>query len=206
MDSAKPFLDATKARRSLYQLSAESPISDARIEEIVNHSVLHTPGPFNAQSGRVVVLLKKDHVKLWDFTMEILKAMLPAEKFEQSAPRLEGFRAGYGTILFYEDPAPLKTLATQWAMFADKFPQWSEQSSGMLQYAVWTALELEGLGCNLQHYNPLVDSRIQSEWKVPTEWSLKGQLVFGKPSGQPKEKTFQPLEERVKVYGRQASL
>ena len=98
MDSAKPFLDATKARRSLYQLSAESPISDARIEEIVNHSVLHTPGPFNAQSGRVVVLLKKDHVKLWDFTMEILKAMLPAEKFEQSAPRLEGFRAGYGTV------------------------------------------------------------------------------------------------------------
>lgn len=68
---------------------------------------------------------------------------------------------------------------------------------------VWTALEAEGLGCNLQHYNPLIDVRIQTEWNVPTAWNLKSQLVFGTPiTGAPlKEKTFSPLEERIKVYG-----
>ncbi len=66
---------------------------------------------------------------------------------------------------------------------------------------VWTALEAEGLGCNLQHYNPLMDVRLQTEFKVPETWSLKSQLVFGKPTGQPGEKQFDPVEERVKYYG-----
>lgn len=68
---------------------------------------------------------------------------------------------------------------------------------------VWTALEAEGLGCNLQHYNPLIDVRIQTEWNVPTTWNLKSQLVFGTPrSDAPlKEKIFSPLEDRIKVYG-----
>ena len=66
---------------------------------------------------------------------------------------------------------------------------------------VWTALEAEGLGANLQHYNPLIDAKIASTWNVPQTWSLKGQLVFGKPVGQPGEKSFKPLEERVFVHG-----
>lgn len=66
---------------------------------------------------------------------------------------------------------------------------------------VWTALEQEGLGANLQHYNPLIDAKIASTWNVDLKWSLKAQLVFGKPAGQPGEKSFKPLEERVAVHG-----
>ena len=66
---------------------------------------------------------------------------------------------------------------------------------------VWTALEQEGFGANLQHYNPLIDQQISATWNVPANWSLKSQLVFGKPAGQPFEKTFKPLEERVFVHG-----
>ena len=66
---------------------------------------------------------------------------------------------------------------------------------------VWTALEAEGLGVNLQHYNPLMDVRLQTEFSVPETWSLKSQMVFGKPTGGPKEKTFDPIEERVKYFG-----
>ena len=104
-------------------------------------------------------------------------------------------------VLFFEDPAPVQALQAQFPIYADKFPQWSEHTSGMHQYTVWTALEADGLGCNLQHYNPVIDQRVQREWEVPMEWSLKAQLVFGKPEGGAKEKQFKPVEERMWVYG-----
>lgn len=66
---------------------------------------------------------------------------------------------------------------------------------------MWTALEEEGFGANLQHYNPLIDQQISATWNVPANWSLKAQLVFGKPTGTPREKDFKPLEERVFVHG-----
>lgn len=66
---------------------------------------------------------------------------------------------------------------------------------------VWTALESEGLGVNVQHCNPLIDEAVSEEWNVPREWCLNAQMVFGKPTGQPNEKTFKPLEERYKIYG-----
>jgi predicted oxidoreductase (fatty acid repression mutant protein) len=67
---------------------------------------------------------------------------------------------------------------------------------------LWTALETEGFGANLQHYNPVVDAKIQEAWDVPKEWSLKAQLVFGGRAGEPSEKQFKPVEERLRVYGK----
>ena len=61
-------------------------------------------------------------------------------------------------ILFFDDPAPNAALAAKFSHYADKFPQWAEHHSGMLQYALWVAFEAEGMGCNLQHYNPVVVS------------------------------------------------
>lgn len=65
---------------------------------------------------------------------------------------------------------------------------------------VWTALELEGLGASLQHFNfhPDIKAEITSTWKFPESWKLKAQLVFGQPSGAPPaDKTFEPIEQRV---------
>jgi len=72
----------------------------------------------------------------------------------------------------------------------------------MHQYALWVALEAEGCGANLQHYNPIVDQKIQDHWKVPQEWKLRAQLVFGGRGGEPGEKQFKPLEERLFVHGK----
>lgn len=72
----------------------------------------------------------------------------------------------------------------------------------MHQYVLWTALEAEGLGVNLQHYNPLIDTRLETMFQVPPTWSLKAQMVFGTPTGKPGEKTFKPVEgERVRYFG-----
>jgi predicted oxidoreductase (fatty acid repression mutant protein) len=72
----------------------------------------------------------------------------------------------------------------------------------MLQYAVWTMLTAEGLGVNLQHYNPMVDSAAAKQWDNPADWTLKAQMVFGKPAG-PRivEKEFEPVDGRIIVFG-----
>ncbi|MNH75879.1 Nitroreductase family protein [compost metagenome] len=195
------FFDAVKNRRSIYAISKESPISDERIQEIVNEAVKHTPSAFNSQSARVVVLLGEQHDKLWNHTEEILRKIVNNdENFKSTAEKMESFRAGYGTVLFFEDPNVVAGLQQQFASYADNFPIWSEQSSGMLQFVVWTALELEGLGASLQHYNPIIDEAIVSEWGIPESWRLRAQLPFGKIADPAGEKQFQPLEERVKVF------
>ncbi|KAI9837764.1 MAG: hypothetical protein M1819_006698 [Sarea resinae] len=202
MAASKSFIEAVQERRSVYTLSPESPISDDRIVEIVETAIKSAPSSFNSQSTRAVVLLKKEHAKLWEETKTILKAIVPAEAFPSTEQRINGFKNAYGTILWFEDPAPVKALQEKLPLYADKFPVWSEHTSAIHQYIVWTALEAEGLGANLQHYNPLIDQKIQAEWNVPAEWSLKAQLVFGKPTAAAGEKSFQPLEERLKVYGK----
>lgn len=98
MAATKPFLDAVKDRRTIYQLNNTSPISDERIQEIVNDVVLSVPSSYNSQSARIVVLLKKEHEKFWDITKDVLKPQVPAEQFPSTEARLNGFKAGYGTV------------------------------------------------------------------------------------------------------------
>ena len=83
----------------------------------------------------------------------------------------------------------------------NRFPIWSTQSDAMLQYALWVALEAEGLGANLQHYNPVVDAKVAETWKLPATWRLNAQLVFGGRGGEPSAKSFAPVEEKLKVFG-----
>ncbi|MDF2924017.1 MAG: nitroreductase [Paenibacillaceae bacterium] len=70
----------------------------------------------------------------------------------------------------------------------------------MLQFAVWTALALEGLGASLQHYNPLIDAEVSKVWNIPASWKLTAQMPFGAVAAPPAEKQFQPLEDRLKLY------
>ncbi|KAK9319310.1 Nitroreductase-like protein [Lipomyces orientalis] len=201
MTVPKSFFDAVCTRRTYYQLTNQSTIPDSRIVELVDATVLNAPSSFNSQSTRLVVLLKKEHEKLWEIAKDSLKAMLPAEAYVSTEQRLNGFQKAYGTILFFESPGPVKALQEKLPMYADRFPVWSEHASAIHQFILWTALEAEGLGANLQHYNPVIDERVSSEWNVPADWSLKAQLVFGTPTGEPMEKTYQPLKERVFIHG-----
>lgn len=69
----------------------------------------------------------------------------------------------------------------------------------MLQFVIWTALENEGLGASVQHYNPLIDEKVKTSWIIPQSWKLIAQMPFGKPTAPAGEKEFKPLEERIKV-------
>lgn len=103
--------------------------------------------------------------------------------------------------MFFEDQDVVSGMQSKFATYADKFPIWANQSDAMLQFTIWTALEAEGMGANLQHYNPVVDAKVAEAWNVPSNWKLNAQLVFGGRAAEPGEKTFMPIEERFQAYG-----
>ena len=119
---SKPFFQLVETRRTFYQLNNESTISDARIKELVEHTIKHVPSAFNSQTTRLVVVLKDHHVKLWDSILDVYKTMLPADKFEHAKGRMEGFRGGYGTVLFYEDSTTTREFQEKFKTYEDKFP------------------------------------------------------------------------------------
>lgn len=196
----KDFYTAIKERRSYYGINKEVGVSDEKIKEIVEFAVKHTPSAFNSQSSRLVVLTGLAHDKLWDITTQALKKAVGEGDFSGTQQKMDSFKAGYGSILFFEDESVVKSLQEQFATYADNFPIWSQQTSGMHQLVVWTALEAEGLGATLQHYNPLIDDEVKKEWNVPSNWKLIAQMPFGNPTAQPGDKEFKPLEDRIKFY------
>lgn len=197
---SKDFFTAVADRRSFYGISKEAVVSDDRIKEIIEHAVKHTPSAFNSQSTRVVLLLGKEHDKLWDIAMEALRKIVPADSFSSTEDKINSFKNGYGTVLYFEDNAVIESLQNQFALYKDNFPIWSQQTSGMHQFVIWTALEIEGFGASLQHYNELIENDVKKEWSIPENWKLIGQMPFGKPTANPPEKEFSPLEQRIKVF------
>ena len=187
-------------RRSYYGIEKKSPVSDQEIKEIIQHAVKYVPSSFNAQSARVVLLLGDNHDKLWEITRETLRKIVPAEAFSSTDEKINGFKNGYGTILFFEDQAVIEGLQAQFPLYKDTFPVWSLQSSGMLQYTIWISIEGTGLGASLQHYNPLIDDEVKETWKLPKEWKLLAQMPFGTPTSEPGPKEFAPIDERFKAF------
>ncbi|WP_458120234.1 nitroreductase family protein [Paenibacillus sp. Z6-24] len=195
------FMKALENRRSIYVISKESPIEDSQIQHIVEEAVKYTPSSFNSQSARVVVLVGEQHDKLWDITTETLRGIVNNEEvFQSTADKMNMFKNGYGTVLFFEDMDIIANLQNQFEAYRDNFPLWGQQANGMLQLVIWTALEAEGLGATLQHYNPIIDEEVKSTWNIPAQWQLVAQMPFGKPVAPAGEKTYQPVDERVKFF------
>lgn len=198
----RSFKEALRHRRSYYELTSESPVSDSKIADIVRFAVKHVPSAFNSQSTRAVLLLHEHHSDLWQIVKEVLHTILPAEAFARTETKIDqSFASGYGTILFFEDQAIVDQLQLNFPLYADNFPVWSQQTSGMHQLAVWAMLEDAGFGASLQHYNPLIDDRVRAQWELPDSWKLIAQMPFGKPAAEPGAKEFKPLDERVKIFG-----
>ena len=188
-------------RRSIYALGNELPVEPQAIVNMAERVLLHTPSAFNSQSSRLVVLFGAEHQKLWDIAEEKLRAAVGDGDFSGTKQKLDGFRAAAGTVLFYEDKNVTESLQEQFALYADRFPVWAQQTSAMHQYAMWTELRTLNVGANLQHYNPLVDEDAAKAFSIPDSWELVAQMPFGnivEPAG---EKTYQPVNERMKVLG-----
>lgn len=202
MSNLQELQQLAEKRRSIYALSNQLPVSNDEVVKLVEHAILHTPSAFNSQSARIVVLFGQDHNKLWDITEETLKAIVgDEEKFKGTKDKIAGFRAGAGTILFFEDKGVVSGMQEAAPLYADKFPIWSHQTNAMHQYAIWTALASLDIGANLQHYNPVIDQRVAEAWDIAEDWELNAQMVFGAIEQTAGDKAFKPVEERMKVFG-----
>lgn len=195
------FIEALKKRRTQYSLGKTLPLSKGEVTDLIQSAVKHSPSSFNSQSSRVVILFGAESDKLWDIAKDELRKIVPAENFAATEGKLDSFAAGAGTVLFFEDQDVVKGLQEQFALYADNFPIWSEQSGGMAQLAVWTALAQVGIGASLQHYNPLIDAGVQAAWNIPASWKLRAQMPFGSNEAPFGEKAFMDDADRFKVFG-----
>ena len=197
----KSFKEALKARRTFYRIQNKSTLSDKEIRDLICFAVEFVPSAFNSQTTRVVLLTGKAHEKLWNIVKNVLRKRVPAEVFGKTEEKIDGcFACGYGTILYFEDMAIVRSLQESFPTYKDNFPIWAEQTDAMHQLAVWTMLEDAGMGASLQHYNPLIDSEVAAAFDVPITWKLMAQMPFGKPTAAPGEKTFLPITTRVKAF------
>ena len=197
------FLETLKKRRSIYALGKN--IDGEKAIEIVKEAVRQSPTAFNSQSGRLLFVTDAAQEKLWgeivaaDLKAEMDRQGVPESAFENTKKRLDGFGAAYGTVLFFEDQEVIKTLQENAPLYAENFPVWSEQGSGIVAANAWTALAEEGIGANLQHYNPVIDSSVAKEWDIPAHWKLRSQLVFGSIEAAAGDKEFMEDDKRFKV-------
>ena len=198
---SKDFNDLIKNRRSIYAIGKNVKFSADEVAELIQTTVANSPSAFNSQTSRVVILFNQEHQKYWDIVKEVLKPFAPNEEAAAATnAKIDSFAAGFGTALFFEDQDVVKTLQDQFPGYADNFPIWSEQSTGIAQFAVWAALAEQGIGASLQHYNPLVDEKVAAQWNLPANWKLRAQLVFGSIEAPAGEKEYMDRAQRFRVF------
>jgi len=194
------FLAHMKQRRTIYAIGQNVPITADKIEDIIKDAVRNSPSAFNSQTSRVVTLYGESHVKFWSIVRETLRKMVPESAFENTNAKINSFAAGYGTVLFFEDQDAVKSLQEQFPLYAEHFPAWSEHSTGIAQFAVWSSLAEQHIGASLQHYNPVIDDEVAATFDIPKNWKLRAELVFGSIEASAGEKTFLDDSMRFKRF------
>lgn len=196
-------MEAMRLRRSYYAINNETLVSDETIVQMLEQVLLNVPSAFNAQSTRLVLLLRENHTALWNIVKDVLRQQVEIEKFARTEAKINGsFAAGYGTILFYEDREVVERQKAEMPLYADKCDEYSAQTSAMHQFSVWVLLRNMGFGASLQHYNPLIDDDVAQHWGINRKWRLMAQMPFGKPLAEPlPREQIVPMSERLLMFG-----
>lgn len=195
------FLDLIENRRTIYALEKNVEQTPEYLTDLIQNAIKQSPSSFNSQSSRAVILFNDAHEKFWGFVKETLKSYAKDEESAaKTSAKMDSFAAGLGTVLFFEDQEVVADLQAKFPSYAENFPIWSEHSTAIAQFAVWTALHTEGLGANLQHYNPIVDEQVHAKWDIPKNWKLRAQLVFGSRAGEAYPKDYIDDAVRFKVF------
>ena len=194
------FLESITHRRSIYHIGKNVSVTSEHITKLIEIAVETSPSAFNSQTSRVVILFGQHSDDFWHIVRETLRKIVPAEAFEATDKKISSFAAGVGTVLFFEDQDVVKGLQEKFELYADNFPVWSEHSTGIAQFAVWSALAVEGIGASLQHYNPIIDDEVKAKFDVPASWKLRAQMPFGSIESPAGDKTHISRDERFKVF------
>ena len=192
--------ESFELRRSIYSLGNSQVVSDSYLIDTVKACLKNCPTAFNSQTARLAILFAEYHHDFWKLVWNNLKVITPDDKIESARKRIASFDKAYGTILFFEDIEELEKLKNTYPMFANNMHDWTMQSNGMLQYMIWQTLAENDEGMSLQHYNELIEGKFNRWLKLPDEWKIIAQMPWGSIEKEADEKTFLPLEPRVKIF------
>ncbi len=182
--------ESLRKRRSYYNITSQLPVEQEAVTELVQELTELVPDAFNMKSSRIAVLYGKQHEALWDTVYDVFEGKVSHEK-------INGFRSGAGTILYFYDTAVVESKQKEFPRYADNFPGWALQSSGMLQISIWSGLREKGIGASLQHYNPVIDERVRTLFNLPETWHLIAQMPFGGIGAEPAPKEKEDISVRV---------
>lgn len=166
-------------RHSFYDINNILPCSLEEVQKIIQFSLALYPSPFNSQSVRLIVLFGEQHKKFWDIVLSNLLTTAPKEKKSTIRGKIATFAAGAGTILYYMDTDIIKQQEEKFPLYAANFKNWGYQSNAILQFMIWSALANQNIGASLQHYNPIIDSKVKSAFNIPDNRELVAQMPFG---------------------------
>lgn len=203
--SADQFLAAAKHRRTVYGLKNTSAVSDKRVQDILEEVLSFSPSSYNTQPLRVVHVTGAKHAALWDAIIAAAEPVLKGageEVWNKMSGVFQMHKGAYGTIAFFDSKDAIAEAGKTHASAAHMFDEFSLHSSGMAQILVWSALELEGLGANLQHLNaiPPVEEAIKKFLAVPVDWKLRAHMNYGDlAQPQPEVPKKLPFSETLKV-------
>lgn len=185
-------IKSLEKRRTYYNINKELPVSENELISRIEQVTELVPDAFNMKSARVFIALGEKQNLLWDEIYNIFEGKVPREK-------IDSFKAGAGTILFFYDENTVKTLQEKFPLYADNFPIWANQANGMLQISIWSALRELEIGASLQHYNPVIDQKIKELFNIPDEYKLIAQMPFGGIVSELAPKEKEDISKRVSV-------
>ncbi len=186
------FIKSLETRRTYYNINRELPVAEEEVVGIIEKVTEATPDAFNMKSARLVVALGEKQDQLWDAIYDAFDGKVAHEK-------IDSFKSGYGTILYFIDEDVVKSMQEQFAFYAHNFPIWANQANGMLQSNIWTALREVGIGASLQHYNPVINDAVAKLFEVPGNWTLIAQMPFGGIGAEPDAKEKEDIGKRVLI-------
>lgn len=185
-------IQALENRRSYYNINKELPVDSSQIIQKIEYITELVPDAFNMKSSRIVVALKEKQDLLWDTIYDVFAGKVSREK-------INSFKEGAGTILYFYDQEVVKGLQEKFPLYAANFPAWAMQASAMLQISIWSALRELRIGASLQHYNPVIDQKVRELFDLPESYLLIAQMPFGGIGEEPAPKEKEDISERVRV-------
>lgn len=179
-------------RRSIYNIGNDLPISEDEVTTLVKDLTELVPDAFDMKSARVIILFNEKHHFFWDTVFNIFDGKISREK-------IESFKSGAGTILYFYDKNVVQVLQEKFPLYAQNFPIWANQANGMLQFTIWSGLAEKGIGANLQHYNPVIDKKIKEIFNIPENYEFVAQMPFGNIKLEAPSKAKENIDTRVIV-------
>lgn len=179
-------------RRSIYNIGNDLPISEDEVTTLVKDLTELVPDAFDMKSARVIILFNEKHYFFWDTVFNIFDGKISREK-------IESFKSGAGTILYFYDKNVVQVLQEKFPLYAQNFPIWANQANGMLQFTIWSGLAEKGIGANLQHYNPVIDKKIKEIFNIPESYEFVAQMPFGNIKLEAPSKAKENIDTRVIV-------